>query len=374
MPSLTRNAPAPQAFAVLCGAGLLIAAAGCGKRRDDAKELIARAEALAGRGLEVEGAKLLVERLESLPPSERGRVRAVAAGLYHRGEVYNSALEHSEAAERLGAGGVEVAYVRADCLRRLERFVEAREALEKLLQAEPGYHRARFALAAILFRTADPEAALPLFDAYFAAASPEEHEYKEALEEHGRALRAAGKFRESADRFVTLLEKDPLDGDLYSELAASLYRLRLRREGRFVEEVWKLVSRSGFQEYVERGLERTGLTALALGQKAANRQRQRRFLEAFQNYHRAALIDSEHPLIPFYLAELALRFRRFRDAAGAAEKGAAEGRQPASGLLWAAARARIEAGDAAGSLAAADRAAAAYERACDGQQGIEISV
>jgi hypothetical protein len=369
MPSLTLNPRRPQGLPLLVAAALSIAVAGCGGNREGTDDLLREAEALAARGLMVEGAKLLAARVDSLPAPERGRVRAAMARLHHRGEIYLKAIEDAEAARSLGAAGVETEYIRADCLRRIERLGEAREALEKLVQAEPAYHRARFSLGALLARAADPGAALPHFDAYFAAASPSEPEYEEALEEHGRALRGAGKFRESADRFVALLEKDPLNGDLYSELALALYRQRLKREGRFVEEIWKLVSRTGFQEYVERGLERTGMTALALGQRAANRQRQRRFLEAFRSFRQAALIESEHPLLPLYLAELALRFRRFREAAAAAEKGIAEGRKPSSGLHWVAARARLEAGDAAGALAAAGRAAAEIGR--EGSVGVE---
>src|SRR2546428_511480 len=80
---------------------------------------------------------------------------------------------------------------------------------------------AQLSLASILFRVSDPAAALPLFESYFRSASPGDPVYEEALLEHGRALRAAGRHQEAADRFMLLLLRDPLRHTLYSELAAS---------------------------------------------------------------------------------------------------------------------------------------------------------
>jgi hypothetical protein len=61
------------------------------------------------------------------------------------------------------------------------------------------------------FRSSDPSSALPYFEGYFRKASPSDPEYALAILEHGRALRAAGRHRESADRFMALLEAQPFE-------------------------------------------------------------------------------------------------------------------------------------------------------------------
>src|SRR5262245_26249270 len=167
--------------------------------------LLAEAEALARRGQEVEAARLVSARLSSLEPARQREARLVMARLYHRAEVYGPALEAAQAVLRDEPGSLEALYYQGDCLRRLQRLSEAEPALEKLLALSPRDHRARLSLACIRFRSADPAQSLPLFEAYFQAASPDEKEYAEALLEHGRALRAAGRFQESADRFMVLL-------------------------------------------------------------------------------------------------------------------------------------------------------------------------
>jgi tetratricopeptide (TPR) repeat protein len=327
--------------------------------------LLAEAEALAKGGQEVEAARLVAARLSSLEPARRGEARLAVARFYHRAEVYGPALDAAEAVLRDDPGSLEALYLQGDCLRRLQRLSEAEPALEKLLVRAPKHHRARLSLACIRFRSGDPAESLPLFEAYFKAAAGDEKEYGEALLEHGRALRAAGRFQEAADRFTLLLEKDPLDAPLYSELASTLYRERLRREGRFVEEIYKIISQSGFEEHVEKGLEKTGASAFALAQRAANRIRQRRFLAAFQCYRRAVELDPQNALIRYHAAGLSLRFHRRAEALSFLTDGVPPDVRPASGIRWLKGCVLIEGGVPSAALEAAREGTLALAREGD---------
>ncbi|MBI4603320.1 MAG: tetratricopeptide repeat protein, partial [Planctomycetes bacterium] len=293
-------------------------AAGCGKDPSgkptapppDLKALVAQADAMAARGLNVEAALHLKPWLESFPQSERGAAQLRVARFYHGGNVHDLSLKYAEAAIAAGTVDPEALYITGDAQRTLFK-AEARATLERLLALEPGHCLGRLSLARLLFRAADPASSLPLFESYFEAAAPDDPHQPVAVLEHARALRAAGRCQEAADRFAMLLEQDPLDAKLYSELASALYRLKLRKEARFVEEIYKLVSQSSFDEHVEARLRETGATAFALGQQAANRTRQRRYLEAFTAYRRAIEVDPVDPRLRIYLADLCIQFRRF---------------------------------------------------------------
>jgi tetratricopeptide (TPR) repeat protein len=216
-------------------------------------------------------------------------------------------------------------------------------------------------------RSDNPAAALPLFDGYFKGAAPNDPEYKVALLEHARALRNVGKYQEAADRFALLLEDDPLEGAYYSGLAEALYRMHLRKEGRFVEEIYKLISQNAFEEHVEDRLRETGNTAFALGQRAANRMRQRRYLDAFRSFLGALEADRGDPRLRVFYADLCLRFSRLRDARAVVNGAIQAGMKPASGLWWMLGRIALEAENAREALAALQNGAQVLQ--AEGDQG-----
>jgi tetratricopeptide (TPR) repeat protein len=370
--SLLSETRAPRRRAAFGGALLLaslpLLAAAC--RRDSSPSApgpVEEAETLAARGQEVEAARLLQAGLRSLPASRRPAARLTLAGLYHRAGLFTRSLEEAEESLRSAGESPEALYLKGDSLRQLQRLGEAESALARALELEPGHRPAELALASLRFRSSDPSSALPLFESYFKTAPPGEPELEEPLLEYGRALRAAGRFQEAADRFMILLERDPLEAPLYSELASSLYRLRLREEARFVEQIYRVISQSSFEEHVEKGLEKSGAAALALGQRAANRIRERRYLAAFQSYRRAVEIDSSSPLLRIYSAELSLRFRRLREARALLEASIALDLRPVSGLHFALARLLLESGEFPAALAAARRGVETLQ--AEGDQG-----
>ncbi len=329
---------------------LLSLATGC-DRGAPVDSALAKAKELEQKGLCTEGAQFLRSSASGVRKSDQGRLQLEVARLYHRANVHESALSAAEEAIRLGVADPDAAYVEADSLRALVK-PGAEEKLSALLAKTPDHLEARLALARVRLRSNLPQSALPLFDEYFKGAKPGDPSFKVALLEHARALRNVGRYQDSADRYALLLEGDPLEGAYYSGLSECLYRMKLRKEGRFVEEIYKVISQSAFEEHVEDRLRETGNTAFALGQRAINRTRQHRYLEAFQSYHDALAVDQGDARIRTFYSDLAIQFRRLHEAREALGEGLKKGSQPASGLWWMLGRVALEEEDSAGAVSA----------------------
>jgi len=345
-------------------------AAGCGEGSPSSRgsetmsTLLPRAESLAGRGLFHEAADVIATQVDSLSSKEKGEAFAAMARFYHGAKAHKLALEAAGRAVEAGVERPEVLYHVADARRQL-RLPGAEEALEKLVAAAPDFHPAQLALARMRFRSSDPSSALPFFDGYFRKASPSDAEYTLAILEHGRALRAAGQHQEAADRFMALLEAQPFERQGYSELAATLYRMRLRKEARFVEEIYKMISQNSFEEDAEDRLREQGSTAFALGQRAINSTRERRYLEAFRSYLVALSLDKADPRLRSYYADVCIHFRRFGEARRVLDEALRAGLQPSSGLLWMQGRLHLEEENDRAALDAFQRALLALEREGD---------
>jgi hypothetical protein len=340
-PTLGAQVPAISLAPLLLASASILG--GCtGDPAAAARALVDEAEETAREGQELEAAKLLRSRVESLPPAARSAVWLGAARHFHRAGLLEDALKCAQAAIASGKESPEPLYLEGDSLRRLGRLEEGQRSLEKLLQLEPGNRLGQLSLAEIRFRALDPASALPLFESYLKEASPGEARYEEALLEHGRALRAAGHSQEAADRFVLLLEKDPLNGPLYSELASSLYRLRLREEARFVEEIYRTVAEASVEEELEKTLRENGVNGYSLAQSALNSLRAKRFLGAYQGFRRAVEVAPRVPLIRIHFSELCLKLRRLGEARSVLEGGLRLGLRPISGIRWMEARLNIE--------------------------------
>jgi len=344
---------------------------GCGQEKpagapQSLEPLLGKAEELSALGLYTEAAQLLGSSDFAGSAEERARLELEIGRLYNRANVHDLALPAAEAALKLGSKEPDALYVQADALRHLRR-PGAEQKLESLLEAVPDHLQAKLSLARIRMHSSQPASALPLFEEYFRRAEPSDANYKVALLEHARALRNAGRYQECADRYTVLLEADPLEGTFYSGLAEALYRLKLRQEGRFVEEIYKLISQSAFEEHVEDRLRETGNTAFAQAQKAINRTRQRRYLEAFQSYSRALEYDRSDARLRALFADLAIQFRRFEEARSVLKDAIGAGMKPASGLHWMLGRLLLEEEsyrEAAGSFASGIQALSA-----EGDQG-----
>ena len=313
--------------------------------------IIPQVEQEEARGLPLEGARLLASKLDGLPDAEKGEAHAVLARLYSRGNANQRCLESATAARAAGSRRAEVLYLEGEARRRLH-LPGALEVLEQALAALPEHPPTLLALARLRFRSPEPRSALPLFEKYFRLASADDPERWQALLEHGRALRETGSHQEAADLFVTCLEEKPLESILYSELASTLYRMRLRKEARFVEEIYKLISQSSFEDQVEHRLLQSGATAFALGQRAVNATRQRDFLEAFRSYRQALSLDASEPRLRTFYADLCLHFRRFAEAHAVLDGALAARLEPSSGLLWMKGRVLLEKKDARAALEA----------------------
>ena len=313
--------------------------------------ILPRVEEEAARGLPLEGARLLASKLDDLPAAEKGEAQAVLARLYSRGNANERCLEAAREARAAGINRPEVLYLEGEARRQLH-LPGALETLEQALAAAPEHPPTLLAIARLRFRSSEPRSALPLFEKYFRLAKPGDSERWTALLEHGRALRETGQHQEAADLFVTCLEERPLESILYSELASTLYRMRLRREARFVEEIYRLISQSSFEDQTEERLLQSGATAFALGQRAINATRERRFLEAFRSYRQALALDATDPRLRSFQADLCLHFRRFAEARAVLDGALAARLEPSSGLHWMKGRVHLEEKDYRGALEA----------------------
>lgn len=320
---------------------LAVSSPGC-DRGESPEPTLAKARELASDGYYSEAAQLLKSKLEVVRAADRPQLHGEIARLYHRANVFDLALASAERALQGGNTSPEVLLAEADSLRALTR-PGAEEKLRALLARAPDLPGANLGLARFLLRSADPAAALPLFEAYFKAATAEDLDYKTALAEHARALRNVGRYQEAADRYMLLLEDDPLEGIYYGGLAEALYRLKLRPEGKRVEEIYKAITQNAFEEHVEDRLREAGNTAFAQGQRAINRTRQKRYLEAFRSYYAAMKADPEEGRLRIFFADLAVQFRRFAEARAILSDGLQRKLQPASGFWWLLGRAALEA-------------------------------
>lgn len=306
--------------------------------------LLQQARKLAEQGFYTEAAQFLSSSQQPRKADDGATLALEIARLYLRANVHDLALSAAQNALKLGSKEPDALYVEAESMRHL-RLPGAQDKLQSLLALAPTHWQAKLSLARIRMHATDPASALPLFDEYFQQVQASDADYKIATLEHARALRNAGHHQAAADRYVALLEDDPLEGVFYSGLAEALYRLKLRQEGRFVEDIYKLIARSSFEEHVEDRLRETGNTAFAQGQRAVNRTRQRRYLEAFQSYYRALELDRSDARLPVLFSDLAIQFRRFSEARATLSHAIEIGKKPLSGLHWMLGRVALEVKD-----------------------------
>jgi len=167
-PAAARHRPAHPRFALAAGARLapLVILAACGCVGGEGSEFFSRAAGLAERGLPLEAAGAIAERIHELPGDRRGEAWGRMASYYHSGGAYTRALAAATRAEEAGVRTPDVLLARGDSLLELSRLDEARKVLEELLSTAPEHSLGKLSLARLLFRIDDPEEALPLFQAY----------------------------------------------------------------------------------------------------------------------------------------------------------------------------------------------------------------
>ncbi len=327
----------------------------------DRDELLARAKRLNAEGRRVDAARMLDERKDDLTEDERRDLYPVIAEYYHAASVYDKALKSVELAITAGHQSTNLLFIHGDSLRSQRRLTEARSRLEELLRQDPEHLGGKLALARVLVRVGDPRDALPLFESYLAALPPGGPPSRPASLDLGRALRAIKEYRRASDTFAELLVADPFDTVAYSELAQTFYRRRMRQEGKFVEQIYKAISQSAFEEFVEKRLRASGMTSFALGQKAVNQVRQKRYLQAFRNYEAAMRINGSDARLRIFYANLCHRFRRSTDGRRVLREALAAGAVPASGLWMAKAMIEFDEEDSAAGLESSRAGLAALE-------------
>ena len=283
----------------------------------------------------------LEARLAGASGTERGRLLAEFARLQLDAGHDDRALASAREAERLGVATAEVLHVAGESLHRRLDLVAARATLERAVASDPSHSGARRTLAAVLTRQGEFERAVALWEDLRDEGAPATDEIASLLD-YGRALRGAGRRQDAADCFARVLENDPAETAAYSELAQTLYRMRLRREARFVEEIYQDVSQRAFEEHVGEGLARSGRVLFALGQRAYLRTTERRFLDAIRLYEEALALEEKDVRIAIHHATLCARFFRHREADAALEAALEEGTEPRSGVLFTRARLLLE--------------------------------
>lgn len=306
--------------------------------------LCEEAERLAHAGRPRGAAELLEKGLGDDP--DRG-----AAGLYGKIAGYYLTSGSNQAALRYCAQALsgeernpDVLAVKGEAQRRLVDLDGSRETLSEALRLAPGHPRASLSMARLKFRVEKPGDSLALFETFLSGAiKPGDDALSlTARLEYGRALRAAGRHQEAADQLAVLLEAEPTRSESYSELAAALYRLRRREEARFIEGIYKTLSQGSFEEYGVDKMRMQGREAQALAQQASNRQRERRFLDAFHSHRNACAANQGDARIPGLYARYCLGFRRIDEGLEIISAAIATGCKPLSGLLWE--RGRLESG------------------------------
>ena len=307
----------------------------------------AQAEKLARAG-RPRGAAKLLEKISRNPAVEgTGGLSAKIAGYYLASGANHSALRWSEEALALAPGDTAALSVKGEACRRLAELGMASEILQEVLRVSPAHPQASLSLARLKFRASAPAEALPLFDAYFSGVGKEEPEAALATArlEYGRALRAAGKHQAAADEFARLLEGEPSRSEYYSELSATLYRMRLRKEAKFLEGIYKSLSQGSFEEYGVEKMRMEGREAQALAQLAVNRQRQRRYLDAFRAHRTALDANTIDARVPVLYARYCLRLRRIEEGLEVLAAALEADCRPRASLWWEKGRLEVERGN-----------------------------
>ena len=349
--SSTRGWTACGAVVVLlvvsgCGDGDSISSSGDATPGDaDGGDVFAAARRALDAGQISEGIARLRGSLSSLSAAKRGVALATMARYYLIADRPAGALKAADEGLAIGTRSYELLWGKGESLRRRMQLDEARQLLDEALGMSESNHAVRLSLARIKFRAEEPASALTDFEAYLEHAPAEDSDRDTARLEYGRALRAARRFQDAADQFTTLLETDPTESEYYSELSATLYRMRRRNEARFVEQIFRAQSQHGFEEYGAEKLRAQGRDALALAQGGIVAARRKKFAEAYDLYRKAfeANLAASHgdvKIVQLHV-EFCLRLRRRREALAAAKMAIQKGWQPLSGLWWA--RARVEA-------------------------------
>lgn len=307
--------------------------------------VFARAQRTLDAGRPSAAIGLLRESSRSLGTADRGVAFATMARYYLIIDRPGGALEAADEGLALGSRSYDLLWAKGESLRRQMQLEAARPLLEEALAKTESNHAARLSLARIKFRTEEPASALPDFEAYLVNAPARDVDRDTARLEYGRALRAARRFQDAADQFTILLEIDPTESGYYSELSATLYRMRLRGEAKFVEEIFRAQSQHGFEEYGAEKLKAQGKDALALVQAAIVAARRKKYAEAYDLYRKAVEANvagnvGDVKIVELYV-DFCLRFRRRSEALEAAKTAIDKGWQPLSGLWWARARTEV---------------------------------
>jgi tetratricopeptide (TPR) repeat protein len=300
------------------------------------------ADRLARAGRPRGAAELLERSLEGARFSPSPAVHGRIAEYYLASGSNQAALRFCEKALSADGRNPAALAIRGEAHRRLVNLDDARSALYEAIELAPGHPRASLSLARLEFRAGKPLGALSLFDTYFSAkeGAADDELSRTARLEYGRALRAAGRYQDSADQLAIALEQEPTRSECYSELAAALYRLKRRKEARLIEGIYRTLSQGSFEEYGVDKMRLQGREAQALAQQASNQQRQRRFLDAFRSHRNALEANKKDARIPGLYARYCLAFRRTREGLDVISAALAAGCRPVSGLLWE--RGRIE--------------------------------
>ena len=307
-------------------------------------EELAEAEKLARSGRPRGAAELLEKLTRDSAGGKSGELSAKIAGYYLASGASRSALRWSEKALALAPRDPGALYVKAEACRRLREMEKADQLLQEVLRISPGHPQASLSMARLKFRVSAPADALPFFETYFSGAGRDEPEEAHATArlEYGRALRAAGEHQAAADEFARLLESEPSRSEYYSELSATLYRMRLRKEARFLEGIYRSLSQGSFEEYGVAKMRAEGREAQALAQLGVNRQRQRRYLDAFRAYQAALEANAGDARIPVLYARYCLGLRRIEEGTRVLAAALAAGCEPRASLWWEKGRLEVE--------------------------------
>lgn len=310
-------------------------------------EHLAQADRLARAGRPRGAAELLEKVRRSSAEGGAQGLPGKIAGYYLASGSNQGALRWAEAALAAPPRDLDALYVKGEASRRLADLETARGALGEVLRISPGHLHANLSMARLKFRASAPAEALSYFKSYFSTVGKDEPEdiLATARLEYGRALRATGRHQEAADEFALLIEREPGRSEYYSELSATLYRMRLRKEAKFLEGIYKGLSQGSFEEYGVAKMRTEGREAQALAQQAVNRQRQRRFLDAFDSHRTALEANTGDARIPILYARYCLGFRRINEGLEVISAAINAGCRPLSSLWWEKGRLEAERGN-----------------------------
>ena len=270
--------------------------------------------------------------LATVPEDAKARVWKTISEFQLAVGAHENAVTSARKAVELDASSVDSTQLLAESLRRVEQNEEAERLLTKLLQGAPNHAPAKLTLARIRFRTASPRDALPLFEAYLSGAAPDDADRFDALLEYGRALYRSGRAGESIDRLAGLLEERPMRTAVYSELAKAFYRAGKRKQGKFVEAIYRDLSQNAFEEHVSDGLRRTGRESLAFSQEALQEEKRGHPAAALRWHRQASKLNESDARVAIYHADYCSRIERATEGIAVIEAALAKGCRPTSGL------------------------------------------